>query len=677
MTRIPSNLSRAPNILISQINLRSITSTNTELLRLNSQIAAQKRVINPSDDPVAAALIGAIDSDIEAGEQKSRNLEHASSTLNTLDQTLGGLSDLVLEAKTIASSQIGAGSDAATRAQQADVVDSLINGVFASMNRSFVGMYLFGGQKVASPPMESFAGGYRFVGSREGMHTDIGPEIDFPITLSADQAAGALSARVEGSVDLEPTLTSSTFISDLRGPAEGRELGLLAITIDDGTTPVTVQVDLSAAKSVGDVANLIESTIRATDPAALGGAYPAGVTPATAQFSLNGVAAGYTISFADGPAGDTATALGLAGFNFDATNPVNTDPAADLNPKLTDRTTLGSLGPATPVAYGDVVFRNGGRSGSVTTSAGMTLGEFREAVRRLDLGIRVEIDDSGSSLNVVNEVAGLRMSIEEGGGTAATTLGIRSLSAASRLEHFNDGRGITIADGQVDPLTNLPDVDQNMDFRVTLTDGSTFDVDLTPADIETVQDVIAKINADATAAGFGAVFSASLGTGANGIELNDTSGGVGQVSVSSLNGYAAEDLGLLSGTFTAGATATYRASDTSTVRVDSLFTTLVELRDSLRNNDERGITFAGERLEDDLDRLSSARALVGGRAARVEASQARMEDTSVLNESLRSDRQDLDLIEASSRFSLLQTQLQATLTAVAQSSRLSLLDFLS
>lgn len=677
MARIPSNLSRAPNILVSQINLRSITGTNTELLRLNSQIAAQKRVINPSDDPVAAALIGALDSDLEAGEQKGRNLEHASSTLNTLDQTLGGLSDLVLEAKTIASSQIGVGSDAATRAQQADVVDSLLNGVYASMNRSFVGMYLFGGDRVAAPPIESFGGGYRFVGSRQGMHTDIGPEIDFPITLSADQATGALSARVEGSVDLEPSLTASTRLQDLRGPMEGKQLGLLAITINDGVTPVTVQVDLSGAETVGDVANLIESTIRSTDPAALGGAFPAGVTPGTAQFSLNAVAAGYSITFADGPAGETATALGLAGFIYDASNPENTASTADLDPKLTDQTTLGSLGPSTAVAFGDIVFRNGGRAGTVTTSAGMTIGEFKEAVRRLNVGVRVEIDGSGDSLNVVNEVSGFRMSIEEGGGTAATTLGIRSFSAASRLEDFNDGRGVSIADGQVDPLTNLPDPDQNLDFRITLTDGSTFDVDLTPTDIGTVQDVIDKINADAATAGFGAVFSASLGTGANGIVLNDTSAGAGTISVTSLNGYAAEDLGLLGGTFTAGATATYRGGDTATVRVDSLFSTLMDLRDALRNNDERGITFAGERLEDDLDRLASARALVGGRASRVEAAQARLDDTTVLNTSLKSERQDLDLIEASSRFSLLQTQLQATLTAVAQSSRLSLLDFLS
>ncbi len=677
MTRIPSNLSRAPNILVSQVNLRSITGTNTALLKLNSQIAAQKKVINASDDPVAAALIGALDSELEAAEQKNRNLEHASGALNTLDQALGGLSELVLEAKTIASSQIGVGSDAATRLQQADVVDSLINGVFAAMNRSHVGMYLFGGDRVAAPPVESFAGGYRFVGSRQGLNTDIGPEIDFPITLSADQATGALSARVEGSVELNPALTAGTFVQDLRGPAEGKQLGLLEITIDDGTTPVTVQVDLSGATTVGDIATLIESTIRDTDPAALGGAFPTGVTPGAAQFSLNAVAAGYSITFADGPASETATALGLAGFTFDAANPINTDPAADLDPQVTDRTTLGSLGPTSPVVFGDIVFRNGGRAGTVTTSAGMTVGEFREAVRRLNVGVRVEIDDSADSLNVVNEVSGFRMSIEEGGGTAATTLGIRSFGADTRLADFNDGRGITIADGQVDPLTNLPDADQNVDFRITLTDGSTFDVDLTPSDIESVQDVIAKINADAAAAGFGAVFTASLSTGANGILLSDTSAGASQIEVESLNGYAAEDLGLLGGSFTGGATATYQGSDTSTVRVDSLFTTLIELRDALRGNDERGITFAGERLEEDLDRLASARALVGGRASRVEAAQLRLDDTTVLNKSLKSERQDLDLIEASSRFSLLQTQLQATLTAVAQSQRLSLLDFLS
>ncbi len=676
MSGIPSNLSRVPNSLAWQIGMRGINSTNVSLLNLTTQLTSTLRINKPSDDPIAASLIGVLDKQIEQGEQRERNLQHAASVMNTIDQTLGELGETVLEAKGIASAQIGVGSDATTRALQADVVNSILSGVFSSVNRSYAGLHLFGGSMVGQAPVQSFNGGYRYVGDRTGLYTDLPEGIDFPITLSADAAVGSLSARVEGTADLNAALTGQTFIRDLRGPAQNRSLGVLNITIDDGVLPQTIQVDLSQAETVGGVANAIESAIRAADPAALGGAYPAGVTLTPTQFSINGIGAGYEISFEDGPTDQTASALGLSGFAYDTANAVTTLPNTDLNPRVTDRTLLGDLGATPAVTFGNIVFRNGSRQGTVTTTPGMTVGEFAEAVRRLDLGVRVEVAGSGDRLNVVNEVAGFRMSIEEAGGTAATTLGIRSFSGETRLTEFNDGRGVQYADGATNPLTGLPDPSRNVDFRITLTDGSTFDVDLTQADVVSAQTVIDKINADAAAAGFGAVFTAALATNGNGIQLSDTTGGAGVMQVASLNGYAAEDLGLLDGTFTPGAPPILVGSDRASVRVDSLLTTLADLRDALLNNDERGITFAGERLEADLERLASARALVGGRASRVEAAQDRVEDAMLLDKSLKSDRQDLDLVEASSRFSQLQLQLQAGLTAVSQAAPLSLLNFL-
>jgi flagellar hook-associated protein 3 FlgL len=110
--------------------------------------------------------------------------------------------------------------------------------------------------------------------------------------------------------------------------------------------------------------------------------------------------------------------------------------------------------------------------------------------------------------------------------------------------------------------------------------------------------------------------------------------------------------------------------------VDSLFTTLLELSASLGGNDERGITFAGERLETDLDRISLARATVGARAQRVDQETGRLEDRMLLDKSLRSEVRDLDLFEATTRFTLLETQLQAVLQTASRSLPLTLLNFL-
>jgi flagellar hook-associated protein 3 FlgL len=117
-------------------------------------------------------------------------------------------------------------------------------------------------------------------------------------------------------------------------------------------------------------------------------------------------------------------------------------------------------------------------------------------------------------------------------------------------------------------------------------------------------------------------------------------------------------------------------TDRSAVRVDSLLSTLIDLRDALESDSSAGITFAGEALETDGERAIQARALVGGRAARVEDARDRLQDTALLDQSIKSDLQDLDYIEASTRFSLLQTQLQAGLQSAAAIRTLTLLNFL-
>jgi flagellar hook-associated protein 3 FlgL len=112
------------------------------------------------------------------------------------------------------------------------------------------------------------------------------------------------------------------------------------------------------------------------------------------------------------------------------------------------------------------------------------------------------------------------------------------------------------------------------------------------------------------------------------------------------------------------------------VRVDGLLSSLVELRDALLGNDVRGITRASENLQGDIEVLTSARALVGTRSARVEQVQSRTDERMLLDRAIKSDLQDLDFVEASTRFSLLQTQLQAAYQVTASSQSLSLLNFL-
>ena len=76
--------------------------------------------------------------------------------------------------------------------------------------------------------------------------------------------------------------------------------------------------------------------------------------------------------------------------------------------------------------------------------------------------------------------------------------------------------------------------------------------------------------------------------------------------------------------------------------VESVFTHLIDLREALLADDERGITFAGGIFEADISRLAEARADVGLRSRRVTDAIEREEDLLIQDVSLRSEVRDLD-----------------------------------
>jgi len=677
MSRIPASATRIPNILTARIIRDQITGTNIQMARLQEQISSGLRINRASDDPVASSIVGVLDARIARSDQRLRNFDHANAALSTLDQSLSESESLLLQGSELASSQVGVGSDTQTRLATVDVVESMIRELVSLSNSKFTDLNLLGGNRTGATPIQGFFEGYRYAGSGDGLRTDIGAGLDIPITIGAERALGALSARVMGDVDLDPALTRNTPIASLTGAtASGVSLGQVSVAVAPGGT---FTVDLSGAETAGDVADLLESAIRTQTPGVLAGAFPGGVdvNAAGTGFAFN-VNPGVTIDIAEVGGGATAGDLGLTGVTFDNATP--TDPASDLDPKLDGFTTFGDLGLAPGPIPGDIVFNNGGRSGTVTVTAGMTIAQFQSAVDQLNLGIRVEINDAGDGINVLNEVSGFDFSIEEsGGGTlTASALGIRTFQGTTPTSVFNDGRGVEIADGAVDPVTGLPDPTRDLDFQITLTDGTQFNVDLALADIVDVAGVLAKINADAASAGVAvpADFQAVLADGSNGIVFDDNTGGAGTLTVTALNGRAAEDLGLLSGVFTPGAPATLAGEDRALVRVDSAITALMDLRDALQSDDSVGITLAGGRLETAYERLSSARAVVGGRTTRLSAIRRREEDSRLLDQGIRSGLRDLDFVEASSRFGLLQVVQQAGLQTAAATQSLSLLDFL-
>lgn len=610
--------------------------TNVDLLRLNVELSTGLRVNQPSDDPTAVSGIVNLRALLDEIDGKLTTLDRAAGSINVTDQALGEVSDVLAEAQAIATSQIGIGSSPETREAMADVIDGMIQGLFDLTNQQSQDVYVFGGRTSSTKPFVDAFGGIRYVGSREDLIAD--PNAVLPVQLNTNGASalGALSTRVQGTVDLDPDATATTRLSDVAG---ARGAGTTLGTVDVDVNGTLTSVDLTGARTLGDVADKLNDTI--------GGAGAVSISGDGFVLTAGG---GNTITIGDPGAGITAADLGL-----EITASGGATAGGDLNTKLTELTAIADFGAAVDFA-GGLKITNGTSTQVIDTSSATTVQELINTVNNAGLGIRLEINGDRDGFNLVNEVSGTQLSIgENAGGTTATDLGLRSFATDTALSDFNFGTGITTVTGKDD-------------FRIHLHNGTQIDVDLDGAG--DVQDVIDAIN---TAAG-AAPLTVSLAADGNGFVLTDGSAGGNAFVVEAINGsFAAEQLGVEQ---TAGAGSTITGSDVATVRSDSVFTHLSMLRDALASDDERMITIAGEGIADDVKRVAKIRAEIGVRGQRAEQDAERLELRKIQTQSMLSDLRDTDYTEAISRFTQLQQQLEATLATSNRLLNQSLLDFL-
>jgi flagellar hook-associated protein 3 FlgL len=116
--------------------------------------------------------------------------------------------------------------------------------------------------------------------------------------------------------------------------------------------------------------------------------------------------------------------------------------------------------------------------------------------------------------------------------------------------------------------------------------------------------------------------------------------------------------------------------DVNPITADGIFGDVAKLRDALKGNDPAGITAAAQSLKADYDRVVNIRGSNGARLQEISSRQTQLTDQNTATQSLLSNVQDADMTQTISQFQLLQTSLQASLTAASKALHLSLLDFL-
>jgi flagellar hook-associated protein 3 FlgL len=644
MAILPIQLARVSNLLRTNVASQQITRGQRSLLDVQNELTTGKRLSSPSDDPGDAAIAQQLRKTLEQRAAYLDNLEHATNHLSEVDVTVGDLVDLLQQAQTIASANVGSDVTAEERASAAAIIESLYSQILSIANRQFEGVYLFAGDRLTEPPFVPEAGGVRFVGSAAVLQNTYDENTVRPFMVSGDELFGALSTRITGTADLTPALSADTRLIDLRGVG-GEGIAKGSIQISDGTTAAIV--DLSRCDTVGDIVDAINN---------------AGIGAVTAATSGGGL----TIS-AGGGDDITVTEVGggSAAYDLGILTPVSGGSGvpvvgAGIGPRVTVLTPLADLNGGAGIDLTGLRITNGLLSADITLSSPPLptpprVQDLLNAINGSGTAVRAEINAAGTGLNILNPTQGTQMTVGELGGTTATDLGVRSLGPDSPLTQLNLGQGVRAANGP--------------DFRITDSSGVGFDVDVTGTG--TIQDVLNAINAAAGLAGAGV--TASLATTGNGIVLTDTAGGAGTLGLTPLGfSQAAADLGLTG----AASGGVIQGVDVNPVKAQGIFSNVARLRAGLVSSDRREITAAAEGLREDLLRATRIRGRTGAQVLELESRRERTEDQNLASKALLSSLEDTDFTDAIARFQTIQTSLEASMQTTGRLLSLSLLDFL-
>lgn len=321
----------------------------------------------------------------------------------------------------------------------------------------------------------------------------------------------------------------------------------------------------------------------------------------------------------------------------------------DMAPKLNNNTLLSSLRGGLGVSAGSFAITDrAGAAGSVTVTAGMTVGGLMTAIGASGANVTASITADGRAIQIkdnnTTNVTGA-MTIADTAGTTASDLAIAAtrtpqtivtnnlrpmLATTTSISDLYGGAGLT--------LNNIAVVNGSASATVSFA-GAT-----------TVGDLITALNAS------GANITAALNANNTAISITSNSAATVAFAKDLGSGRTAEMMGVGGG--------------------KNLILTLQRLSAAMKANDVTAIAGLMDNLSGAVDTTSALRGEIGARVNRLDTNASQLESSKADTAMLLSNAQDADMAKAASDFAMLQTAYQATAKATAGIIQPSLLDFL-
>jgi flagellar hook-associated protein 3 FlgL len=137
---------------MSNIFVKNLHRQTEAMLQRQEQIATQKRINRPSDDPGGMARVLTGRSTLAAIDQYTSNIKQAKTRLEFSEESLKLVDELVKQARRIAEEKSGDGITAAERSFAAEQVKEIYDQVLQLANSKFGDRYLFAGDQTDTAP---------------------------------------------------------------------------------------------------------------------------------------------------------------------------------------------------------------------------------------------------------------------------------------------------------------------------------------------------------------------------------------------------------------------------------------------------------------------------------------------------------------------------------------------
>ncbi|MGE3666072.1 MAG: flagellar hook-associated protein FlgL, partial [Steroidobacteraceae bacterium] len=157
--------------LVNQMLRQQSTLAQTQL-----QVSSGKRVLTPSDDPIAAGRILALENELSAWSQYERNAGSVQTRLSIEEQALADAGKVLQRVRDLTLSANNGAMDDKSRAAIATEVVERIGELQAIANRrDAVGEYLFSGNSTGTQPFSRAAAGVAYAGDQGSREVQVSP----------------------------------------------------------------------------------------------------------------------------------------------------------------------------------------------------------------------------------------------------------------------------------------------------------------------------------------------------------------------------------------------------------------------------------------------------------------------------------------------------------------------